>query len=45
MIHAETLVFSQATDAHGKLTDFVEMTRQQLDELAGLRGRRRRMAA
>jgi hypothetical protein len=45
MIHAETLIFSQATDAHGKLTDFVEMTRQQLDELAGLRGRRKRMAA
>jgi hypothetical protein len=45
MIHAETLIFSQAADAHGKLTDFVELTRQQLDELAGLRGRRRRMAA
>jgi predicted O-methyltransferase YrrM len=45
MIHPETTVFSQAKDASGKLTDFVELTRQQLDELAGLRGRRRRMAA
>nr|MCU0978180.1 hypothetical protein [Pirellulaceae bacterium] len=45
MIHAQTLIFSQATDAHGKLTDFAPLTRQQLDQLAGLRGRRKRMAA
>ena len=45
MIHAETLVFAQAADARGKLADFVQLTRQQLEELAGLRGRRRRMAA
>jgi len=45
MIHSETMVFSQAADAQGKLADFVPLTRQQVDELAGLRGRRRRLAA
>jgi len=45
MIHAQTLVFAQTQDAQGRLTDFAEMSRQQLDELAGLRGRRRRSAA
>ena len=45
MIHGETLVLSQTGDAHGKLADFVPLTREQLDELAGLRGRRRRIAA
>ena len=45
MIHGETLVLSQAGDAHGKLADFVQLTREQIDELAGLRGRRRRIAA
>ncbi len=45
MIHDQTLVFSQTRDAHGRLTDFAELARPQLDELAGLRGRRRRAAA
>ena len=45
VIHDDTLVFSQAADAHGRLADFVQLTRQQVEELAGLRGRRRRMAA
>lgn len=45
MIHDDTMVFSQAADAQGRLADFVPLTRQQVDELAGLRGRRRRMAA
>ena len=45
MIHDDTLVLSQAADAQGRLADFVPLTRQQVDELAGLRGRRRRMAA
>lgn len=45
MIHGDTLVFSQAVDNRGALTDFVQLTRQQVDELAGLSGRRRRMAA
>jgi hypothetical protein len=45
MIHDDTMVFSQAADARGRLADFVQLTRQQVDELAGLRGRRRRTAA
>ena len=45
MIHDDTLVLSQAADAQGRLADFGQLTRQQVDELAGLRGRRRRMAA
>ena len=45
MIHDDTMVFSQAADAQGRLADFGQLTRQQVDELAGLRGRRRRMAA
>ncbi len=45
MIHADTMIFSQSSDAHGKLTDFAELTRPQLDELAGHRGRRKRLAA
>ena len=45
MIHDDTLVLSQAADAQGRLADFVQLTRQQVEELAGLRGRRRRLAA
>ncbi len=45
MIHDDTLVLSQAADAQGRLADFSQLTRQQVDELAGLRGRRRRVAA
>lgn len=44
MIHAQTVVFRQTRDAQGKLTDFAELPRQQLDELAGFRGRRRTAA-
>jgi len=45
MIHNDTMVFSQATDGQGRLADFVQLTRQQLEELAGLRSCRRRIAA
>ena len=45
MIHTDTMVFAQAAEAQGRLAEFVPLTRQQVDELAGLRGRRRRVAA
>jgi hypothetical protein len=44
MIHAQTRIFWQATEADGKLEDFAEMPRQQLEQRALWRGSRR-MAA